>query len=212
MTMFDDPTDELPDVPAGAFEDEDLDGDDYAGTELEAAFDEPDEPDFDDEPAVPAAPVRGAIGGSFTGSGEPEEERGRPMFDRLDDWVNNWLIPVYVRSLESAEVTWCPKWWLHPEAYVRLDSLWRAWEYHRLQPGTGMAVFLRDYLDHHMVVLLSQGGPFTGCKPSGHGEHLPQPFPTELMPTDRELEAAYHQALRALGVDELKGRHGEIAL
>jgi hypothetical protein len=210
MSIFDEPVDELPDVPDELLEDEDRDGDEYGEADVDASFDETAEPDFDDERAAQAG---GAIGGSFTGSGEPDgdEQRGRPMFDRLDDWVSNWLIPVYVRSLEGAEVTWCAKWWLHPEAYVRLDSLWRAWEYHRLQPGTGMAVFMRDYLDHHMVVLISQSGPFTGCKPSGHGEHLPPAFPTELMPTDAELEAAYRDALRALGVDELKGRHGEIA-
>jgi len=207
MSIFDEPVDDLPDVPDELLEDEDRDGDEYGEADVDASFDETAQPDFDDKPAA-----GGAVGGSFTGSGEPDVQRGRPMFDRLDDWVSNWLIPVYVRSLEGAEVTWCAKWWLHPEAYVRLDSLWRAWEYHRLQPGTGMAVFMRDYLDHHMVVLISQAGPFTGCKPSGHGEHLPPAFPTELMPTDAELEAAYHAALRALGVDELKGRHGEIAV
>ena len=62
------------------------------------------------------------------------------MFDCLDDWVNRWLVRVYVRNLDAPQLTWCPEWWLHPEAYVRLDALWRAWEHHRSTPGTGMSV------------------------------------------------------------------------
>jgi hypothetical protein len=205
VTTSDEFEDELlPDVPEEALDGDEGDGDEYGEADFDAAFDG-EEPSFDEEPRP-----QGAIGGSFTGSGAPDEDRARPMFDRLDDWVNHWLLAVYVRSTDGANVTWCPKWWLHPEAYVRLDALWRTWEHLRLQPGTGMSVFMRDHLDHHMAVLLSHGGPFEGCKASGHGEHLPAQLPTELMPTDAQLESAYRQALKALGVDDLKGRHGEI--
>lgn len=48
------------------------------------------------------------------------------MFDTLDGWVNDFLLPVYTRDLSAHDMTWCPEWWQHPEAYVRLEVLWRA--------------------------------------------------------------------------------------
>ncbi|MGJ3192225.1 DUF4913 domain-containing protein [Paenarthrobacter sp. FR1] len=61
--------------------------------------------------------------------------------------------------------TWCPQWWKHAEAISRFESLWRAWEYLRLDGTTGMSVRWRDYADHHMNELLSSDGPFKGCNP-----------------------------------------------
>jgi hypothetical protein len=44
----------------------------------------------------------------------------------------------------------------------------------RLEPATGMSVWLRDHADHHMTVLLDPDGPFKGCSPEkGHGVRLP---------------------------------------
>ncbi|MGI8731362.1 MAG: DUF4913 domain-containing protein [Solirubrobacteraceae bacterium] len=49
---------------------------------------------------------------------------------------------------------------------------------------TGMSVWFRDHADHHMAVLLSDAGPFKGCKPEGHGERL-KPLPLTTPPDDR---------------------------
>jgi hypothetical protein len=54
----------------------------------------------------------------------------------------------------------------------------------RIEPHTGMSVWLRDHADHHMAVLLSADGPFKGCKPDNHGERL-APLPTSAPPDGR---------------------------
>lgn len=78
--------------------------------------------------------------------------------------------------------TWCPQWWRHPEAIIRLEALWRAWEHLRLEPATGMSVWLRDHADHHMTVLLDPDGPFKDCRPDkGHGARL-EPLPLDQPP------------------------------
>lgn len=78
--------------------------------------------------------------------------------------------------------TWCPQWWKHAEAISRLEALWRAWEFLRLDGTTGMGVWWRDNTDHHMSVLLSTDGPFKGCTPDdGHRPKL-APLPCEQPP------------------------------
>ena len=42
------------------------------------------------------------------------------------------------------------------------------WEALRLQPGTGMAIWLRDHLDHQLPVLLGRTGPFSMCSEDEH--------------------------------------------
>ena len=71
-----------------------------------------------------------------------------------------------------------------------------------------MAVWLRDYMDQHMTVLLSASGPFNGCKPSGHGSHGIKPLPTEPMPTPAQIAAVYERVYG--GVRLLQGRHGNL--
>ena len=46
----------------------------------------------------------------------------------LEEWVHEWLFPVYRRSVLGHDRVWCPQWWRHAEAVARLESLWRAWE------------------------------------------------------------------------------------
>jgi len=81
-----------------------------------------------------------------------------------------WLLAVYRRSTRGPTRVFCPQWWKHPEAVARIDGLWRAFEALRQDPGTGMSVFWRDHVDHHMSVLLDADGPFKGCH-DGHSDH-----------------------------------------
>ena len=69
------------------------------------------------------------------------------------------------------------QWWQHAEAITRLTALWHSWETLRLEPGTGMAIWLRDHLDHQLPVLLGRGGPFAQCSEDEHIE------PREARPT-----------------------------
>jgi hypothetical protein len=66
------------------------------------------------------------------------------------------------------EYRWCPQWWRHAEAITRLTALWQSWEAMRLQPGTGIANWLRDHLDHQLPILLGRSGPFAQCSEEEH--------------------------------------------
>lgn len=112
-----------------------------------------------------------------------DDEPPEPYFPDLMAFVKDYLSPMYRRALSGPAVTWCPEWWNHAEAIARLEALWRAWEFLRLDPHTGMSVWFRDHADHHMNVLLNADGPFKGCKPDKHGERL-EPLPLTL-PADQ---------------------------
>ena len=114
------------------------------------------------------------------------------MFDSLEGWVHGWLLPLYRRSLDGSAVTFCHEWWRHPEAYLRLDALWKSWEFMRRKPGTGMAVWLRDYCDYHMALLMRENGTFKGCKLEAHNhEFAVQPWDLAPMPTSRQIARLY---------------------
>jgi hypothetical protein len=89
----------------------------------------------------------------------------------LEEWVHEWLFPVYRRSVLGHDRVWCPQWWRHAEAVARLESLWRAWEHLRQDAAVGLSVWFRDHADHHMTVLLDADGPFKGCD----GRHSDRP-------------------------------------
>jgi Domain of unknown function (DUF4913) len=88
------------------------------------------------------------------------------------EWVQEWLFPVYRRSVLGHDRVWCPQWWRHAEAVARLESMWRAWEHLRQDAATGLSVWFRDHADHHMPVLLDSDGPFKGCD----GRHCDHPL------------------------------------
>lgn len=97
--------------------------------------------------------------------GDVEPEPPKPCYETLGDFVEQYLFPLYRRKVGGGknDVRWCAQWWSHAEALTRLEALWRSWETLRLDPGTGMAVWLRDYLDPHMTMLLSEHGTFANC-------------------------------------------------
>jgi hypothetical protein len=97
-----------------------------------------------------------------------EDPQG-PLYHSVQDWVTQQFLPVYRRPL-GGEYRWCPQWWRHAEAIVRLTALWHSWEAMRLQPGTGTASWLRDHLDHQLPVLLGRSGPFAQCSADEHVE------------------------------------------
>lgn len=117
-----------------------------------------------------------------------------PIFDSLGDWVQAWLLPLYRRELDGRSTTFCVHWWRHPEAYYRLDALWKSWEFNRLRPGTGTAVWLKDYLDPHMAVLMSSNGPMHGCTLKKHSDNATEPWALSRLPTVDELAWAYRMA------------------
>lgn len=82
----------------------------------------------------------------------------------------------YAANERESEFQWCAQWWRHPEAVSRLDALWLAWEQMRLEGGTAMSAWWRDYADPTMRALFQSNGTFEGCTPDRHapkGRALP---------------------------------------
>ena len=93
------------------------------------------------------------------GTGQPAPE---PAFPDVTTFVTAYLAKVTEVRL-GGQLTWCPQWWRHAGAMVRLEALWRAWEVLRLQPG-GLSSWFTSHYDPHMRQLLdADHGPFSSC-------------------------------------------------
>lgn len=90
-----------------------------------------------------------------------------PEFIAVEDWVEEYFIPVFRRPL-GGEFRWCARWWAHEEAVLILICLWHSWEVFRLEPGTGMMTWLRDCLQPELPVLMGRMGPFCQCTEREH--------------------------------------------
>ncbi|WP_040797133.1 DUF4913 domain-containing protein [Nocardia higoensis] len=103
---------------------------------------------------------------------------GKPVYSSVVEFVENYLSVVYRRQVtDISETVWCPEWFAHAEAVVRLDALWRAWEHLRRDPATGLSVWLLDHADPHMTKLFDPRGPFKYCSVrNGHKDML-NPLP-----------------------------------
>lgn len=118
-----------------------------------------DEPSSDDDPDTP----------------------GRLYYANVDEFVRMYLLPNWRRKPHNA--SWCSRWWEHAEAISRLEALWESWEKLRLEPGTGMATWWRDYADPHMAVLTDRDtGPFTKCDFTKSAHEIPQIWPRNSLP------------------------------
>lgn len=92
---------------------------------------------------------------------EPEAEL---VFDSAIEFFVELLAPSYVRDVnEGAELAWCPEWYKHPEALIRVEALWRSWEHLRLEPALGISTWWLNHADPHMRVLMDTQGPFKKC-------------------------------------------------
>lgn len=94
-------------------------------------------------------------------------------------WVEEWLLPHWAHRKEH----WSDTWWEYPEALSRLEAVWRAWEFLRLEGALGMSVFWRDHLDPHMKALTAPDGVFYGVRKLDLEGRPPAPWP--MKPVDR---------------------------
>ena len=66
---------------------------------------------------------------------EPRLELAAPTeepelyFDNLDEFVWEMIVPVFRRVGDRSQFHWAADWWRYPEAVIRVDALWRAWEH-----------------------------------------------------------------------------------
>jgi hypothetical protein len=139
-----------------------------------------------------SAPVTSDQRARRRAASQPDDNE--PVFATLGDWVERWLLPLYRRELDNRSTTFCVQWWRHPEAYYRLDALWKSWEFMRLKPGTGTAVWMKDYCDPHMAVLMSSNGPMHGCTLKKHSDNASEPWALSRLPTVDELARVYRMA------------------
>jgi hypothetical protein len=100
----------------------------------------------------------------------------------VEDWYINVLAVMAERRLDAAgsgTLTWCPRWWEHPEAIARLEALWRAWEVCRDDDGESPSRWFWQHCDPMLAVLMdAKLGPLADCKPDLHRKytntrHLP---------------------------------------
>jgi hypothetical protein len=107
----------------------------------------------------------------LTAAAQPEgghrQQAEELFYTSVEEWVSEYFAPMFARSL-GGEHRWCSRWWDHAEAISRLEALWRSWETLRLDPALGMAVWLRDHLDHQLPILLGSRGPLAKCTAQRH--------------------------------------------
>ncbi len=95
------------------------------------------------------------------------EDATEPCYPNAEVWVSKWFAPTFARR-QGAAMHWCPRWWDHPEAVLRLEALWRTWEVLRRDPTTGIATWLREFFDPQFAILTSADGPFAACVDLDH--------------------------------------------
>lgn len=104
----------------------------------------------------------------------------------LDTWVRTWFLPTFRRMEGGANHRWCPQWWSHAEAVLRLEATRTAYNTMTAAGGAGVAAWLREVLDVQLPHLFADDGPFGQCKvePAKHVQRtmLPAvPVPRELL-------------------------------
>lgn len=131
------------------------------------------------------------------GQDEPNgsAETGEPttLYGSLDEWVREHLRKSYCPRIDGKNRIWSAQWWRYPEALIRLDAIWRAWESLRLDAATGLSIWWRDHADYHLNVLMNPAtSPFPAvyedaANTSERGEWLPyEAPPKELFPDVRK--------------------------
>jgi hypothetical protein len=94
----------------------------------------------------------------------------------LVPWVEEVFAPMVQRRVDLGRgMTWCARWWDHPEVIVRLDALRMAW-YDLTAPdtpggdaGAGYSAWWVNHVDPTLATLLdADTGPMSGCRPDRH--------------------------------------------
>ena len=102
---------------------------------------------------------------------EPEREL---VYSSAVEFFVELFAQSYVREVnEGAASAWCPEWYKHPEALIRMEAIWRAWEHLRLEPALGISTWWLNHADPHMRVLTDKEGPFKKCAYDGHKTPAP---------------------------------------
>ncbi|MEU1405139.1 DUF4913 domain-containing protein [Streptomyces sp. NPDC005728] len=100
---------------------------------------------------------------------------GELWYPNVAEFVSDRFIYLVSRPTPESGRVWCPEWYRHAQALSRLDSVWRAWENLRWDPGLGMSSWWTHHADPHMRALTDPvTGPFARCV---DGHRQPEPLP-----------------------------------
>ena len=114
------------------------------------------------------------------GAEEPPPRR----YETLDEFVGDFLAETLWLDFTGQSRIWCPEWWRHPGAIMRLDALHRAFEALRQDPGTGISTWILHHADPHMLALTNPHGVFKGCSTDrGHDAARERIIPVVPPPT-----------------------------
>lgn len=91
------------------------------------------------------------------------------VYEDWHTWVVMWLEPRISRAQQHR---WCLKLDEHPEAELRLESVWHAWEATWPKPAD-RAGWLRDCLDPQLGWLMAPDGPLRLCSVAEHQHATP---------------------------------------
>ena len=106
---------------------------------------------------------------SDAGGSDPGAKERELVYRNAVEFFADLLAPSYVREVnEGAQLSWCAEWYKHPEALIRMEAIWRAWEHLRLEPALGISTWWLNHADPHMRTLLDKEGPFKKCAYDGH--------------------------------------------
>lgn len=100
--------------------------------------------------------------GGWDDASETEETPPR-RYETLTEFVGDFLVEALWIDLTGQARIWCPEWWRHPGAIIRLDALHRSFEALRQDAGTGMSAWVLHHADPHMLALTNPAGVFKGC-------------------------------------------------
>ena len=93
---------------------------------------------------------------------DDELEQESSVFESVEQFVSEFIAPLYVRPIGSA-AKWCPKWWLHAEAVFRFNALWVTYENgFASEDPTFAAKWMTNYADPFMSRLMEPNGTFNG--------------------------------------------------
>ncbi|MBH0774946.1 DUF4913 domain-containing protein [Nocardia sp. NEAU-351] len=100
------------------------------------------------------------------------------FYSTVVEFVEEYLTKIYRRQVvDVSGIVWCPQWWRHPEAFVRLEALWRAWEYWRTNASVGLSTWFLEHADPQMAKLFDTSGPFKYCDVRSGHQSNPSPLP-----------------------------------
>lgn len=120
---------------------------------------------------------------------DDELEQDSSVFDSVEQFVREFIAPLYVRPIGSA-AKWCPKWWLHAEAVFRFNALWVTYENgFASEDPTFAAKWMASYADPFMSRLMEPNGTFNGCSPE-RGHRATALYENDCLPCGQQEEEA----------------------